>query len=223
MHVPTTNPSGDGSINEAHQVPPHEEFDPPLVLYTKLGRVGRVFLRHCHPWATSMDSAMYIPQFPIPLLLSPPVELFDESGRVFRLDLLETYRPGWGIRYWVDDNYQPEMYVPGIDYLGDLVRSQSECDFVAPESLQPASAIGDMDAGYPVAAQGQQQAPQRNSTHIDGRNSGGREKRRMTGYLESVQAAVLGTAISSSGVEHLGKLFLNSSSTHSIRKSVADD
>ncbi|MCJ1346793.1 hypothetical protein MMC31_005011 [Peltigera leucophlebia] len=168
-HGTTTN-SGNGYLTEIHRGSKPEAFVPPMRLYTETGCKGRVFLEHGHPRTTRMGSATYIPQFARPFVVNPPLELFDADGRTFRLDLLENYTPGGSIRYWIDANYQPELY-PGIDYIGDLLhllRTSPNDNSAALESLQNTPALG--DKSNPTPTQGHQQGFQQGFLNIHERN-----------------------------------------------------
>lgn len=136
--MPDTNttPSGDDFGNEICQIPRHEGFLPPVALYTERECKGRVFLRHGHPSTTRMDSGTYVP------IVYPPIKLFDGAGRVFRLDLLESYMPGESIRYWIDYSSQPDLYVQGADYIGELHRNPQNDSSAALEKFNADLGLG---------------------------------------------------------------------------------
>ena len=223
-------PSSDGFGNEIYQISQHEGFDPPLELYTEPECKGMMFINHGHPNTTRMGSATYVPQFSIPPIVTPPLELFDAAGRVFRLDLLEISMPGESIRYWIDENPLPELYVEGVDYIGELLRHSPNNNSAALESFQSTIPVDDMTATYPVPAQSQHQGFQEGILNIDQRNFEDRNwgpQRQIYEDLGSVFTIPpvygLNKGVAAPGLGNSGKLSHYSSSTHSIRKSVAND
>lgn len=136
--MPDTNksPSGDDSGNETCQISRNEGSILPPALYTERGRKGMVFLRHGHPTTTRMDSATYAP------VVYPPLKLFDGSGREFRLDLREPYKPGTSVRYWIDHNSRPDLYVKRFEYIRELHQNPQNDNLAAQENSNADLGLG---------------------------------------------------------------------------------
>lgn len=116
-------PSSDAPENGNCQISqPGQGSIYPSALYSQPGCNGRIFLRDGDSSTTIIDSTRYSPQFPDPLIVIPPLKLFDRAGRMFCLDLEKPYVPGKGIWYWLNENPNPETYVEGVDYIGELLR-----------------------------------------------------------------------------------------------------
>lgn len=128
---------------------------PPLVLYSQPGRNGRVFMRHGDPSTSSTGSTSYLPQFPKPPIVSPPIQLFDDTGRVFRLDLLAEYRIGGSIKYWFDENPMPDNYLEGVDYIGEMLRDLPNDKSAAQESAASTLPVDDIAARDRLSVQSQ--------------------------------------------------------------------
>lgn len=201
---------------------------PPLALYSAPERNGRIFLRHGDPSTSSTGSTSYLPQFPKPPVVSPPLQLFDSTGRVFRLDLLAEYRIGGSIKYWFDENPMPETYVEGFDYVGKLLQDLPNDNPVALESVARTLPFDDMATRYRVPAQSQHPEysvfPPYN-LNTEYRNDGVREQIYSDSELTATvpPADVLNTADVDSGHGNSGKLALRLRSAHSNSASAADD
>ena len=223
----TTIPRGDALICEISQ--PGQGLLAPWELYSQPGCNGRIFLRQGYPSTSRIGSTRYVPQFPNPPIVSPPLQLFDSAGRVFRLDFLVQYRLGESIRYWLDENPKPEPYVDGVDYIGEILRSSPSDNLAVVESEPRTMPVDCMAVGYMVPAQNpysgfQEDSFTPNEREVDYRNNG---KRRQTysdtGLIVRVPPAyVLKTAHVVSGRGNSGKLSLRSHSTHSNGTSAAD-
>lgn len=205
-----------------------QDLVPPLALYSEPERNGRIFLRHGDPSTSSTGSTRYLPQFPQPPVVCPPLQLFDSAGRVFRLDLLAEYRIGGSIKYWFDENPMPETFVEGVDYVGELLQDLPNDNPVALESVARTLPFDDMAAKYRVPSQSQN--PEYSvfppyDLNTEYRNDGVREQIYSDSKLTATvpPADVLNTADVVSGHGNSGKLALQLRSAHSNSASAADD
>lgn len=202
----------------------------PSALYLQPGCNGRIFLRHGYPSTSRMGSTRYVPQFPQPPIVSPPLKLFDADGRLFRLDLLAEYRIGGCIKYWLDENPMPESYVEGFDYIGEMLRDMPNDSSAARESGASILPVDGMAARYLVPAQSQQPGFQEgvftpNERNAEYGNYGARGQMNSDTELTATvpPAYVLNTADGVSGHGNSGKLSLRLRSAHSNGASAADD
>lgn len=224
----TMTPRGDALENGISQL--GQGLVPPLALYSQQGCKGRIFLRHGYPSTSRMGSTRYVPQFPSPPIVSPPLQLFDDASRVFRLDLLVQYKIGGSIKYWLDENTTPEPYIEGFDYLGEILRNPPIDNSAALESGPSTIPVDGMAARNLVPSQSQHTGFQEsfftpNEQNVEYRNYGARNQIYFDiGLTATVPTAyTLGTADAASGLGNSGKLSLRSHSTHSNGKSAADD
>lgn len=202
----------------------------PLALYSQPGCNGRIFLRHGYPSTSRMGSTRYVPQFPQPPIVSPPLKLFDGAGRVFRLDLLAEYRIGGSIKYWFDEDPMPESYVEGVDYIGEMLRDMPNDSSAALESGASILPVDDMPPRYLVPAQSQQPGFQEDFFNPNERNTEYRSyeaRGQMNSDIELTAtvppAYVLNTTDGVSGHENSGKLSLGLRSAHFNGASATDD
>lgn len=202
----------------------------PLALYSQPGCNGRIFLRQGYPSTSRTGSTRYIPQFPKPPIESPPIELFDGAGRVFRLDLLAEYRIGGSIKYWLDENPMPEPYVEGVDYLGELLRSVPDDSSAALESGASILPVGDMAVRHQVPAHSQHLGFQQgaftpNERNAEYRNYGARRQIYPDIGLTAIVPPdyALNTADVVSGHGNPGKLSMRLRLAHSNGASAANE
>lgn len=204
-----------------------QDLVPPEILYSQPGRNGRVFLRHGDPSTSSTGSTRYLPQFPKPPIVIPPLQLFDSAGRVFRLDLLAEYKINGSIKYWFDKNSMPENYLGGVDYIGEMLQDLPNDNSAALESVASALPVDDMAAAYQVPVQSQHPGLgvfPHNNRNAEYRNYGAREQMYSnTEFAATVPTPeILNTPDVVSGYGNSGKSALQLRLAHSNSALAAD-